>query len=78
MAVYIEKQCRSITDSDFDSTVNSNSDGSENVESDHGDFEETIGDKISDGNAFGGIVEPNRFERYASDSEEEGRRVLED
>ena len=31
-----------------------------------------IGDKISDGNAFGGIMEPYRFKPYASDSEEDG------
>ena len=35
-------------------------------------FEETFGDKISDGNAFGGIIEPYRFEPYASDSDEDG------
>ena len=37
------------------------------------DFEETVRDKISDGNAFEGILESYHFEPYASDSEEEGR-----
>ena len=59
-------------DSDIDSTIISNSEGSENVKTDQWDFEETVGDKISDGNAFGVIVEPYPFEPYASDSEEEG------
>ena len=59
-------------DSDTDSTIISNSEGSQNVETDQGDFEETIGDKISNGNAFGGIVEPCRFKPCASDSDEDG------
>ena len=71
----LEKRCRSSSDSDTDSTVISNTDGSQHVESDQWDFEETIGDKISDGNAFGGIGETNRFESCVSDSEEEGRSV---
>ena len=45
---------------------------------DQWDFEETLGDKISDGNVFGGTVESNRFEPCASDSEEEGGSVRED
>ena len=53
-ATYIEKQCRSSSDSDADSTVISNTDGSRNVETDQWDFEETGGDKISDGNVFRG------------------------
>ena len=64
--------------SDTDSSVIRNSKGSQNVESDQWYFEETIGDKISDGNSFGGIVEPNRFEPCASDSEGEGGSVRED
>ena len=41
-------------DSDTDSTVISNSDASQCVETDQWDFDETIGNKISDGNAFRG------------------------
>ena len=41
------------------------------IETDQRNFEETIGDKISDGNAFGGIVEPYRFEPCASDSDKD-------
>ena len=36
------------------------------------------GDKISDGNSFGGIVERYRFELCAGDSEEEGGSGSED
>ena len=75
---YIEQQCRSSSDSETDSAVIRNTDGSQNVESDHWDFEETIWDKICDGNAFGGIVGPNRFEPCVSDSDEEGGSVRED
>ena len=42
MVTYIEKQCIS----SLDSTVISNSKGSQYVETDQWDFEETIGDKI--------------------------------
>ena len=49
-----------------------NSEGSHNVETDQWDFEETIGDKISDGNAFRGIMEAYRFKSYMSDSDEDG------
>ena len=58
--------------SDTDPTFLSNSECSQFVEIDQWDFEETIGDKISDGNTFGGIVEPNCFEPCARNSEEEG------
>ena len=68
----MEKQCGSSSDSDTDSTVIRNSEGSQNVETDQWDFEETIGEKINDGNAFGGITEPRRFEPCASDSDEVG------
>ena len=67
----------SSSDSDTDSTVINDSEGSQNVESVHWDFEENIRDKISNGNAFGGIVEPYCFEPCASDSEE-GGSVCED
>ena len=54
-------------------------DGSQDVESDHRDFEKTIWDKkISDRNVFRVIVEPNRFEACASDSEDEGGNARED
>ena len=66
------------SDSDIDSTVIRNSEASQNVETDQWDVEETIGDKISDGNPVVGIVEPNRFEPCASDSAEEGGSVRED
>ena len=62
------RNCISSSDSDIDSTIIRNSEGDQNIETDQWDFEETIGDKISDGNAFGGIVERNRFEPCASDS----------
>ena len=71
IAVYIEKQCISSSDSDVDSTVISNSEGSQYVESDQWDFEETTEQNYF-GNAFGGIVEPYHFEPYASNSEEDG------
>ena len=45
----------------------SNSDGYQNIESDHWDFEGTVGDKMSAGNAFAGIMEPNSFEPCARD-----------
>ena len=48
------------------------------VETDQWDFEETIGNKISDENAFRGIVESYRFEPCVIDSEEEGGGVRED
>ena len=67
----------SSSDSDTDSTVIRNSDGSQNVETDQWDFEETNGDKITDGNAFKGMMEPCRFELYVSDSEKEGGSVIE-
>ena len=66
------------SDSNTDSNVISNSDGSQYVETNQWDFEGTLVDKISDGNAFGEIVESYRFEPCASDSEEEGRSVNED
>ena len=69
---YIEKQCISSSDSDTDSTVISNSEGSQYVETDQCDFEEMVINKISDGNTFGGIVEPYRFKPYASLSDEDG------
>ena len=71
--------CISSSDSDIDSTIMSNLEGSV-VEIDPWDFEETIGDKISDGNALGGIIEPYRFEPYARDSDKDGdnRSVRED
>ena len=71
MADYAEKQCILSSDSDTDSTVISNADGSQDVKTDQCYFEETIGDKISDGNTFGGIVEPYSFKPYASDSYED-------
>ena len=49
----------SSSDFDTDSTIISNSESSQNIKTDQWDFEESIGDKISDRNAFGGIVEPN-------------------
>ena len=52
-AAYMEKQCMPISNSDTDSTVISNSDGSQNFETAHWDFEGTVGDKIRNGNAFG-------------------------
>ena len=51
-AVYIENQCMPSSESDTDFTVMSESKGSENVESYQWVFEETTGDKISNGNAF--------------------------
>ena len=54
MMACIEKQCTSSSDSDTDSTIIRNSEGSQNVETDRWDFEGTVGDKISDGNAFWG------------------------
>ena len=60
------------SDSDTDATVISSSVGSQNVETDWWDFEEAVGDRISDGNSFGGIVEPYCFEPCASDSDEDG------
>ena len=45
-----------------DSTIMSNSEGSQYVETEQCDFEETIGDKISEETLLGGIVEPYRFE----------------
>ena len=78
MAVYVDKRCMSSSDSDTHSTVVSNTESSQNAETDQWEFEETIGDEISDGNAFGGIVETSRFEPCASDSEEEGGSVGED
>ena len=60
------------SDSDTDSNVISNSEGFQYVDTDQWDFDETIGDKISDGNAFRGIVEPDRFEPCVIDPEEEG------
>ena len=68
----------SSSESDTDSTVNSNSESSQYVETDQCDFEETIGDKISNGNAFGGIVDPYCFEPYANDSEKGDGSVRED
>ena len=56
----------------------SNTDGSQNVESDQWGFEETIGDKISNGNVFGGIVKPYHFAPDASDAEEEGGSIYGD
>ena len=49
-----------------------NSEGSQYVETDQWDFEETIGDKMNDGNAFRGIVEPYHFEPWVSDLDEGG------
>ena len=51
--------------------------GSQNIETDQWDFEETTGDKISDENAFGGIVGPKGFEPCENDAEEEGGSVIE-
>ena len=75
MEAHVEKRCRSSSGSDTDSSVISNSERSQDVETDRWDFEETIGDKISDGNAFGGIVEPNRCEPHGAYSEERGGSV---
>ena len=60
------------SDSDTDSTVIGNSEGSQYVESHQWDFEETIGDKISNGNTFRGIVKPNHFQPCVSDSDKDG------
>ena len=70
-AAYIEKLCISSSDSDIDSTVINNSEGSQYVETDQWDFEETIGDKMNDGNAVGGIMELHHFKPYASNSYED-------
>ena len=72
MAAYVEKRCISILGSDTDSTVISNSEGSQHVETDQWDFVGSIGDQISDGNTFGGIMENYRFEPCVSDSDEHG------
>ena len=69
MAAYIEKRYVLCSDSDIDSTVNGNSEESQYVENDQWDFEETIGDKISDGKL---VMEPNHFEPYVSDSDKDG------
>ena len=66
------------SDSDTDSTIISNTEGSQDVETDQWDFEETIGDKISNGNTFGVIVEQYHFKRCASNSGKEGGSVRED
>ena len=50
------------SNSDTYSTIIINSEGSQNVETDQWNFEETIGEIIGDGNASGGIVKPYRFE----------------
>ena len=61
-------ECRSSSDSDSNCTVISNTDGSQNVETDQWDFEETVGDKISDGNTFrgdcGGVLFLSLYERF--------------
>ena len=64
--------CILSSDSDIDSTVISNFEGSQCVETDQWDVEETIWDKISDGNVVGGIMDSYRFEPCASDSDEDG------
>ena len=58
-------------DFDTDSTVIHNFEGSQFVETDQWDFEGMFGDKIQNGNSFGGILDPYHFEPWASDSEEE-------
>ena len=68
MAAYIKKQW--ILSSD--STIVKNSEGSQYVESDQWDFEETIGDKIRNGNSYRRILEPYRCEPCASDIDEDG------
>ena len=50
----------------------SNSEGSQYDETDQWDLEETIGDKISDENAFRWIMEPYRFDPHVSNSDQEG------
>ena len=72
---HIEKLCISSSNSNTNSTLISNSEGSQYVETDQWDFEEMVGDKISDGNAFGGIMEVYRFKPSASDSDEDGDNV---
>ena len=60
----------SSSDSDTDSTIISNSEGSQTIETDLWDCEETIGDKIIDGNPLRGIMELNRFKPCATVSEQ--------
>jgi len=72
MAASIQKQCISSSDSDSDSTIVTNSECSHYIETDQWEFEETIGDKISDGNTFRRIMEPYHFEPYANYSDEDG------
>ena len=60
----------SSSDSDNDSTIIRNTEGSQNVETDMWDCEETIGDKIIDGNPFREIMELNRFKPCATVSEQ--------
>ena len=77
MVAYIEKRCISRSDADTNSTIISNSEGSQYVETDLWDFEETIGDKISNWNDFRRIMQLNTFEACVSDPEEEGGSVHE-
>uniref|UniRef100_A0A8C4QK45 G-protein coupled receptors family 1 profile domain-containing protein n=1 Tax=Eptatretus burgeri TaxID=7764 RepID=A0A8C4QK45_EPTBU len=66
------KTAPSYSNSDNNSTVINNAEGSQYVETDQLSFEETIGNKISNGNPFGGIIEPYHFQPDSSDSDEDG------
>ena len=66
----------SSSDSDTDSTVISDPEGSQNVQTEEWDFEETCGDTTNNENDFGGIVEPCRIELCANDSEEKAEVLL--
>ena len=68
----------SSSDSNADSTIISNSEGFQYVETDQWDFEETTGDKFSNANTLGGIVQPYHLEPHASDSAEKGGSVSEE